>query len=230
MSNIDLYKLVEEMVDYQVRLNNSTNGKSWLEGITKNGKEIDWWRCIYMEGMELIDSIPWKHWKSINSKIDIENIKTELVDILHFIISQTYLEKGELSKNILTTYLNKVDYFLMISPLEEDYTNFIEYSESLILNSIKRESIRSVIIDFTTLLALIEMDINELYVRYMGKNILNHFRQDNGYKDGSYIKIWNGIEDNRFVENYLKEINYQPDKIGGLYSYLKESYKAIHNR
>ena len=31
---------------------------------------------------------------------------------------------------------------------------------------------------------------------YIGKNCLNKFRQDNGYKEGTYIKEWNGREDN----------------------------------
>ena len=30
----------------------------------------------------------------------------------------------------------------------------------------------------------------------IGKNCLNKFRQDNGYKEGTYIKEWNGREDN----------------------------------
>jgi len=35
-----------------------------------------------------------------------------------------------------------------------------------------------------------------LYKRYVIKNQLNTFRQKNGYKDGSYIKNWDGVEDN----------------------------------
>jgi len=35
-----------------------------------------------------------------------------------------------------------------------------------------------------------------LYKRYVVKNQLNTFRQKNGYKDGSYIKNWGGVEDN----------------------------------
>ena len=31
------------------------------------------------------------------------------------------------------------------------------------------------------------------------KNVLNFFRQDNGYKEGSYRKEWNGREDNEYL-------------------------------
>jgi hypothetical protein len=44
--------------------------------------------------------------------------------------------------------------------------------------------------DFANIMALIDMDFDALYRTYVGKNVLNFFRQDHGYKDGSYIKIW----------------------------------------
>ena len=40
------------------------------------------------------------------------------------------------------------------------------------------------------------INIDDLYKRYVVKNQLNTFRQQNGYKGGTYIKLWNGVEDN----------------------------------
>ncbi len=77
-----------EMLKLQQRLNDNTNGKDWERGITKNGKIIDWNRCIYLEVAELIDSYPWKHWKNIDASPDYENIKIEIVDIWHFVMSE----------------------------------------------------------------------------------------------------------------------------------------------
>lgn len=37
---------------------------------------------------------------------------------------------------------------------------------------------------------------DELHRQYVAKNVLNMFRQDNGYKAGTYIKDWGGREDN----------------------------------
>jgi hypothetical protein len=37
----------------------------------------------------------------------------------------------------------------------------------------------------------------------VGKNVLNFFRQDNGYKQGSYSKDWNGQEDNEVLVTIL---------------------------
>ena len=66
-----------QMLQLQQQLNDNTNGKEWEKGITKNGKIIDWKRCAYLECAELIESYPWKHWKSIDASPDYENIKIE---------------------------------------------------------------------------------------------------------------------------------------------------------
>ena len=76
------------MLKLQQKLNDETNGESWENGLTKQGKKIDWRRCIFLESAELIDSYPWKHWKNIDAKPDYENIKVELVDIWHFVMSE----------------------------------------------------------------------------------------------------------------------------------------------
>ena len=48
------------------------------------------------------------------------------------------------------------------------------------------------------------LNLDALYTLYVGKNILNKFRQDHGYKEGSYIKIWNGEEDNVIMQRLLE--------------------------
>ncbi|HFS82753.1 MAG TPA: dUTPase, partial [Epsilonproteobacteria bacterium] len=46
---------ISQMLTLQQELNDATNGKGWEKGITKNGKLIDWKRCIYLECAELIE-------------------------------------------------------------------------------------------------------------------------------------------------------------------------------
>jgi hypothetical protein len=67
------------------------------------------------------------------------------------------------------------------------------------------------------------LNLEALYKLYIGKNILNQFRQDHGYKDGSYIKIWNGQEDNVIMQNILEEQSSITPK--ELYIRLKEAYR-----
>ena len=57
-----------------------------------------------------------------------------------------------------------------------------------------------------------DMSFDELFRLYIGKNVLNFFRQNHGYKDGSYIKIWNGREDNEYLAEILASLS--PDEEG----------------
>ena len=70
------------------------------------------------------------------------------------------------------------------------------------------------------------MEQNEqLYRMYVGKNVLNFFRQDHGYKEGSYIKIWDGREDNEHLSDLLVRLDpNQADFAGTVYKGLAEAY------
>jgi hypothetical protein len=59
--------------------------------------------------------------------------------------------------------------------------------------------------EFFDLVVMSGLNLNTLYRLYVGKNILNQFRQDHGYKDGSYIKIWDGEEDNVVMKRIWEE-------------------------
>jgi hypothetical protein len=66
------------------------------------------------------------------------------------------------------------------------------------------------------------LDLTSLYRLYVGKNILNRFRQDHGYKEGHYIKVWNGEEDNVAMKRLWEEKgDMTPEE---LYEGLKAAY------
>ena len=201
---------IYEMLTLQNELNNDTNGPRWREGVTKNGKIINWKRCITMETAELIDSFPWKHWKSIDAQPNYENVKIELVDIWHFVMS--YLlqhnpldEAARMIDNLkdtksdikITQWQNdKVDKYLDI------------FEELMALSLIKNDSEmlqESLIEQFFKACDAVGLSFEELYRLYIGKNALNQFRQEHGYKEGSYKKIWNGKEDNEVMQHILEQ-------------------------
>ena len=72
------------MFDLQRQLNDHTNGVMWVDGITKENRNISWYRCIYMEAAEAIDSFNWKHWKSIHTDPDWANIRGRVGRYLAF--------------------------------------------------------------------------------------------------------------------------------------------------
>jgi dimeric dUTPase (all-alpha-NTP-PPase superfamily) len=221
------------MLELQSSLNDATNGNSWEQGVTKNGKKIDWYRCIYMEAFELIDSYPWKHWKSIDAKVDRENIKIETVDIWHFVLSEAIKEARlkEVDLKTLAENIQSKEYFQNFLKGQKstigDIYREVEIVEALITSSILRVDMDKLMERFFDVAKVAKLDFDELYTLYLGKNILNRFRQDYGYKDGTYIKIWNGVEDNVVLREILeREPNIAPNQ---LYLRLENIYNSLQS-
>jgi len=194
--------LIEQMFTLQNELNNHTNGEMWVDGLTKENRQISWYRCIYMEAAEAIDSFNWKHWKNINVEPDWANIKVELVDIWHFVMSEA-IRVGDPS------YANQYEEIDVAGDLDPEI--LLQTLEKILALSVQAKiennenAIRETTDLFFVALSGIGMDTAELYKRYVVKNQLNTFRQQNGYKDGSYIKTWGGVEDNVVAFNIMDD-------------------------
>ena len=217
------------MLKLQQQLNDATNGEGWEKGVTKNGKRIDWKRCTYLECAELIESYPWKHWKNIDAEPDYENIKIEAVDIWHFIMSQgleDYKMQGlgsiEDLANAICALENYKKFLEAITPTTKNYYEQIEVVEELMRVLFCNEPTTKLMEAFIAVAIQSGLNLDSLYKLYVGKNILNQFRQDHGYKEGSYIKIWNGKEDNVTMQSILDA----SDEITpeALYAALEEAY------
>jgi len=194
------------MLELQQKLNDATNGKGWEKGTTKDGKRINWRRCVYMECAEMIDSFGWKHWKSIAQPTDYANLQIEIVDVWHFIMSlileDGIYREGESFEQMAEWMSKTQGYSELCSAKEGEFAS----DEALMLKIeiLMRHALSPAIDgdlvtiadDFFKLAAMGGLGLDLLYRLYVGKNILNQFRQDHGYKEGHYIKVWNGEEDN----------------------------------
>lgn len=221
------------MLQLQNQLNDATNGEKWTTGITKNHKEINWRRCIYMECAEMVDSFSWKHWKSIHQDPDWANHQIEVVDVWHFIMSlaiEDYTKNMKGSIEDLAIMISELDALSKITSDKEEFASqdeVIAKVESLIRLSISLDTLdlTALISEFFDLVTLSGLNLDSLYRLYVGKNILNQFRQDHGYKDGSYIKVWNGEEDNVVMKRIWEENgDIKPDI---LYKELEKVYNAF---
>ncbi len=221
------------MLQLQNQLNDATNGEDWTKGITKNGKTINWRRCIYMECAEMVDSFSWKHWKALNAEPDWENHQIEVVDVWHFIMSlaiQNYSMTLRGGIEDLAINISELDSFTKVDVQEEFFASqnvVIEKVENLIRLAISQEDLEleKLISEFFDLVVMSGLDLETLYRLYVGKNILNQFRQDNGYKDGTYIKIWAGEEDNVVMKRIWEENgDIKPDV---LYKELVKAYASL---
>ena len=73
------------------------------------------------------------------------------------------------------------------------------------------------------------MSFDQLYRGYVGKNVLNFFRQDHGYKEGTYRKHWHdGREDNEHLVEALQSLDAsEPGFKNALYDALKHRYEQL---
>jgi dimeric dUTPase (all-alpha-NTP-PPase superfamily) len=150
-----------------------------------------WYRAIWTECAEMLDHYGWKWWK--HQRPDLEQVQLELVDIMHFAMSDYLLQDAENE-----AVAERIVAELSDPRQDEDIRAAIEaMAQTTIANKSMHFS------DFANVMALIEMDFDQLYRTYVGKNVLNFFRQDHGYKDGSYVKHWDGREDNEHLAELL---------------------------
>lgn len=216
---------LEEMFLLQKELNDNTNGKNWELGINKFDKEINWLRCIHMEVAELIDSTPWKHWKNIKDAPDMNNIHVELVDIWHFlmsyVLSETNIPKAVSLVNTHCIYeaSEQLDIKLLVKETEK-----LSYIALAIQtgNMPSFSGIERFIDQFFRCCKISGLSFTWLQKLYIGKNCLNQFRQDNGYKEGTYIKVWNGKEDNVVMVELLEQMD--SVSFNALYESLQTKY------
>lgn len=224
---------VLQMLQLQQQLNDATNGENWEEGVTKNGKTINWQRCIYMESAEMIDSFAWKHWKSIHQDPDWHNLQVEVVDVWHFVMSLVLQEYRRNMTGTIEDAAIGIAQMPHYQVLDEDSLDF-EKPELIMVQveglmrdvlATGKVSLTKILVDFLELARMSALDIHSLYRLYVGKNILNQFRQDHGYKEGTYIKEWNGVEDNAVMKRIWEESGeLKPE---ALYTELEKRYSQL---
>jgi len=126
---------LSEIFKEQIRLNETINPDLYKEikdPDIRRERFLQFELALRQESAEAIDSLNWKWWKK--DEEDWDNIKIELVDMLHFWVSMC-----------------------TVAGIDAD-------------------------------------DVINLYLK---KNKLNHKRQDEGYKEGNYAKVVDGVEDNK---------------------------------
>ncbi len=198
---------IKIMLDLQDSMNTKVNANWQTQG-------YEWYRAIWVECAELLDHYGWKWWKKQSP--DTKQVALELIDIWHFGLS-ILLQSGTKPELIVAQIQNQ----LVIATDEQDFRLDLEKFVAATLNDHQFH-----IGLFGRLMAGIDMSFEQLYRGYVGKNVLNFFRQDHGYKDGSYRKHWHdGREDNEhLVEIVLSLDTTKVEFKDELYVALKDRY------
>lgn len=183
-------------------------------------------RAAALEGAEAIEHHGWKWWKK--QEIELAQLQMELVDIWHFALSHQLIETANDKTQAVADFIAdaKADVLTFDG---KDYVladlDLLAKLELLIgLATARRFSVPL----FAACLIDCKMDWQELYKQYVGKNVLNFFRQDHGYKDGSYIKVWAGKEDNEHLSEILERLDVNAQGVADtLYAELKAVYQTL---
>ena len=198
---------VQTMLDLQDKMNTKVHPR-WRE------QGYEWYRAAWIECAELMDHAGYKWWK--HAEPDIEQIQLEVVDIWHFGMSALLVGNED-------TEALAADIVADLSASTDASLTLLEASEALASACITSESFSTSA--FLDLMRASSLSFDQLYRMYVGKNVLNFFRQDHGYKDGSYVKVWDGREDNEHLSDILSGLD--ASDVGfadAVYTGLKAAY------
>lgn len=205
---------MQQQLKVMLELQDSMNTKVHADW---RNQDFEWYRAIWIECAELLDHYGWKWWKKQSP--DVEQVKLELIDIWHFGLS-ILLQSGK-DQEALISSLEKE---LLV---ETDEADFRLDLEAFAGETLKTRSFS--VAGFGRLMAGMDLPFDELYSGYIGKNVLNFFRQDKGYKDGTYIKEWGGLEDNEHLVEILRDLDKSSTKFkDDLYEALQGRYEALN--
>ena len=166
---------ITSMLEMQSGMNAKVN-PAWLDA------GYPFLRAVVVEGGEAMDHKGWKWWK--HQEADLSQVQMELVDIWHFLLSAILIEaRGDIKaaaewveKRIAAldgqearkAWIFEKEYRL-------DNMDPIEKLELLIGFSVFRKISIPL---FDAILEDCQMSWQDLFRQYIGKNVLNFFRQD----------------------------------------------------
>ena len=185
--------------------------ENWVE------QNFEWYRAAWIECGELIEHYGYKWWKK--QVPDIEQVRLEVIDIWHFGLSALFRD-GKNIDQIADEILAD------LAAHEPTGLEVREATEELALHCLQSKGFSPS--RFWDLMLASGLDFDSLYTAYVGKNVLNFFRQDHGYKDGSYIKNWAGREDNEHLSEMVATMDHSsPDFAEQVYAGLTARYREL---
>lgn len=214
--------LLDNQAQVMLELQSKMNSKVASDWLTQR---FPYLRAVTIEAAEAIEHHGWKWWKK--QECDLPQLQMEVVDIWHFILSQLLIETENdiaKAKTHLISAIAKPKEIVQFDGQQYQLgeLDLLAKLELLIGISVSR---RIELDLFTQIMLDCDMSWNILFEQYVSKNVLNFFRQDNGYKEGVYRKLWNGREDNEhLVEAMAKLDATTPDFALKLYSELANRY------
>lgn len=197
---------LEEFCEKQDRLNELTL-TNWKKELTPEHYRV----AILDELGELQGSgVTWKWWSS-KKTCDFWNLKIEAIDIMHFYLSVLILH-GEVSPK--GAFLGQAKGTSSQNRLVNDdgTMNHIPY-----MSATKDLLTKATYATLNRFLQGFNINQEEVSAIFVAKCTLNEIRQNKGYKNGTYVKVKDGVEDNvrleTIVDAFLNDKNMTLDDV-----------------
>ena len=197
-----------DMLVLQNKLNTNIAGPLWRE------QHYPWHRAAWHECGELIEHIGWKWWK--HQSPDLPQAQLEIVDIWHFCLSyaleathaqlrsdDVYMVADSIRNDMALAETSLMYGFKAQVNLHGEIAALLNLVELLVAQCTNDQQVSPAIT--LELAEVLGMDADSMYKLYLGKNLINIFRQEYGYKTGVYHKTWDGLEDNEVLIEVMKE-------------------------
>lgn len=218
----ELHRLLAQMLVLQDRMNKLVNLEWHKAG-------YNWPRAAYIEAAELMEHVgQWKWWKAPSP--NLQQAKIEVVDIFHFALSWAIERLGKGDPNA-PGLLRAIEHRMRLGERRLRMRDFAAPAADFMnkrIDAFVAAAARGVI-DLATLVELTHgtgMSFDEVFRLYVPKNVLNVFRQHNGYRQGAYQKIWFGHEDNVTLERLVGQLDWRKEQFAeDLYARLQAEYR-----
>ena len=198
---------VFNMLQMQHRMNNRVHA-DWIS------QRFEWYRAVWIECAELMDHVGYKWWKKQTP--EWEQVRLEVVDIWHFGLSALFQPEQDLS-DLADLIVSEV------AAAGVGDADIHSATEALARSALDTQSFS--VRHFVALMQACDLSSAELYRHYVGKNVLNFFRQDHGYQEGTYIKQWQNREDNEHLSEILAMLDADdPQFPDAVYGALAQRY------
>lgn len=195
-------------------MQDSMNTRVHPEWIEQN---FEWYRAAWIECGELIEHYGYKWWKK--QEPDLPQVQLEVIDIWHFGLSALFVPGKSIE-----AIADEIE--VELTAHEPSGAGVREATESLAQHCLETRAFSPS--RFWDLMLASGLEFDALYSAYVGKNVLNFFRQDHGYKEGTYVKNWAGREDNEHLVDLVADLDKGADDFADqVYSALKARYEEV---
>lgn len=219
-SPIQLRDLCERVFRNQDNLNVKAYDTAWVNKAISG--EFDYPLAAGFEIVEFGNS--WNKWnwwtKKEPGEFEKLNMKIELIDALHFIASDVIVAYDKNFQSIEIDSARSLDWVQGTLPIleEPEVTPYVKdrikgllaYSSGVkAMPSHKDNSIHALCELYRLAIFGCGMSFRDMATLYLAKSVLNQFRQDNGYREKKYTKVWvrhpkfGDVEDNHVMANWV---------------------------